>query len=187
MIKVIAQLLKSPIVVNAALFQGVWFACVIGSAYQLLWPAALSCLVLICWQLHPARRHSTDFKLLGTAIVLGLIVDTIWIQAGFIEFTDPRFIAGVSPMWIVFLWMGFALTINHSLIWLSAHPLLPALMGLIGGPMSYLAGLKLGAVTYLADPMLISACMGVAWAISMSILVKLSGPKDLRSLKLSAQ
>lgn len=180
------KLLKSPVVVNAALFQAVWFACVLGSAYGLLWPALLSCGLLMVWQLHPKRRHPSDIKLVVAAMILGFTVDTIWIQAGLMEFTEQRFIDGIAPLWIVSLWMGFALTINHSLVWLFAHPTLPALMGLIGGPMSYLAGLKFGAVEYLDDPLLISACLGLAWAVSMIILVRIAGPKQLKPLKLSS-
>ena len=90
------------------------------------------------------------------------------------EFSDKRPIAWLSPIWIVLMWAGFALTINHSLAWLAAHPLLPALMGLFGGPMAYYAGLKLGAVEYLLDPLIVSACLALAWAGALTILVRLN-------------
>jgi hypothetical protein len=178
-VTIIRKLSKSPMLINAALFQCVWFACVIGSAYQLLWPAALSCLALMVWQLHPIRRHTNDFKLLALSVLLALVVDTTWIQIGFMQFTDQRLIAAISPLWIILLWMGFALTINHSLAWLSLHPLLPVAMGLIGGPLSYYAGLRIGAVEYLRDPLLISACLALAWGLSMVIMVRLGQGKQV--------
>lgn len=160
--------------INGVLFQITWFACVIGSAHGFVWPALLSCAILAAWQLAPSRRHASDILLVVVSIMMGLLIDTLWIQIGFFEFTDQRPFTGVAPLWIIVLWIGFALTINHSLAWLKTHPLLPAAMGLIGAPMSYLAGLKLGAINYLGDTLLISSCLGIAWAIALIILVRLS-------------
>lgn len=168
------KLLSMPVIINAGLFQVTWFACVLGSAKGLLWPALLSCALLAIWQLQPKRRHPSDLRLIAVAILLGLIIDSAWIKLGLLDFKSQWPSPGIAPAWIIVLWVGFALTVNHSLSWLTAHPLLPASMGLIGGPLSYWAGLRFGAVDYLADPLLISACLGLAWAVSMIILVNVS-------------
>jgi len=52
--------------------------------------------------------------------------------------------------------------------------LLPPLLGAIFAPLSYLAGLRLGAVEYLADPLLVSVCIAFIWAIAMTILARIS-------------
>ena len=168
-----SKLFSANVLVNAALFQIVWLCCVIGSSYGLTWPAAFSFLALAVWQLAPARRAQSDLRLLAVALVLGIIVDSLWVQLGFLDFKTNGPISGFAPLWILFLWLGFALTVNHSLAWLKLHPLLPSAMGLIGGPLSYYAGLRLGAVEYLIDHLLISASLGIAWALTMIILVKL--------------
>lgn len=170
----IKKLLSGPVLINAVVFQALWFACVIGGAKGILWPAMLLMLALLVWQMADARRHPSDVKLMLLAIILGLLVDSIWINFGLMEFSDKRPIAWLSPIWIVMMWAGFALTINHSMAWLAAHPLLPALMGIIGGPMAYYAGLKLGAVKYLIDPIIISALLAVVWASALTMLVRLS-------------
>ncbi|MFT6712455.1 MAG: hypothetical protein ACJATO_002845, partial [Arenicella sp.] len=163
--------------INAVLFQTLWFACVLGSSQTLLWPAMLMMGVMMVWQLHPGRRHPNDIKVLLAAVVLGLIIDTIWVTFGFMVFKDPRPVPWLSPGWIIIMWAGFALTINHSMSWLSLHPMLPALMGLIGGPLAYFAGRRLGAVEYLTDPVLISCMLAIAWAIALSLLVMLGHAK----------
>jgi len=165
---------KLPILINALLFQALWLAAVIGSAHSVLWPSLLLTVMLLCWQLPMSRRHPTDLRVLTAAIIMGLIIDSAWVQLGFLEFTDQRPLPSLSPLWIIALWAGLALTINHSMLWLKNHPLLPPLMGLISAPLSYYAGQRLGAVTYLIDPLLFSACLGVTWAIALSILVRLS-------------
>ena len=168
------KLMRLPVLVNAGLFQGLWFAAVLGSANGLLWPSIAICTALLAWQLHPSNRHPNDLKVVLVAVAMGLVVDSLWVSAGLLEFTDQRPIQGISPLWIMALWVGFALTINHSLSWLKNHPLLPILSGGIGGPLSYYAGLRFGAVEYLADPLLVTVCLAVAWAAEMVILVRVS-------------
>ena len=158
---------------NALLFQITWFACVIGSSQNILWPGILSCIALIVWQLSPKRRHPRDF----TAIILGLIIDTVWLQLNFIKFTSPWPAQSIAPAWIIMLWVSLALTINHSLNWLRQHPLLPALMGLIGAPLSYTAGAKLGAISYQTDTLLVCSSLGIAWAIALPLLYLISTQK----------
>lgn len=168
------KLLSGPIIINAILFQITWFACALGSAHNLLWPALISCCVLAAYQLHNKRRHDTDLKLVAIAIVLGLLIDSSWLQLNLISYSAQAPFSGIAPLWIITLWIGFALTINHSLSWLSQHPLLPAISGLIFAPLSYFAAEKLGAISFIAEPIVIIITLGVAWAIAMSILVRAS-------------
>lgn len=167
-------LLKTPLIINAVLFQALWFACVLGSAQRMIWPSIIAGIVMMVWQLHPLRRHGNDLLVLIAAILLGLIIDTCWTIFGLMQFTDPRPLHPIAPIWILIMWVGFALTINHSMAWMKEHRLLPALMGFIGGPMAYYAGLKLGAVEYLVNPWQMSVILGVVWAIALTILVKIS-------------
>lgn len=174
MIDVIKSMFSVNVFVNAMLFNVVWIACVAGSSKQLIWPAMLSCFILAVYQLIPQNRHPTDVKLVAASILLGLIVDTIWVQLGYMDFTDKRPISSVAPGWIIILWVGFALTINHSLKWLKAHPFLPALTGAIAAPVTYYAGIKLGAVEYIASTMSVSIGLALAWGISLTILVHIA-------------
>lgn len=176
------ELMKAPIIINALLFQCAWFACVLGSAKGLTWPSMVCFLALATYQLQNKRRHPTDIKLLIISLVLGLFVDSFWIIGGFMVFTENGPIAQIAPAWILFLWMSFALTINHSLGWLKKHPLLPISMGLFGGPMSYIAGLKFGAVEYLQSTLVTSVALGIAWALSLIILVKASQINDTQNV-----
>lgn len=179
------DLLKAPIIINAALFQCAWFACVLGSAKGLTWPAVLCFIALATYQLQEKRRHPNDIKLVVVSIGLGLLIDSFWINAGFLVFTENGPLAQLAPAWIILLWMSFALTINHSLGWLNKHPSLPILMGLVGGPLSYLAGLRFGAVEYLQGTLVTSIALGVAWAVSLAILVKLAQQTEAQSLKVA--
>ncbi len=161
-------------VVNATLFQICWFACVIGGAKGVIWPAILSFSALAIFQLRPSRRAKSDLKLLFASLVLALIVDSTWIHLGWIKYSTPVPFEFITPLWIALLWMAFSITLNHSLTWINKHPLLAPVLGAMGGVLSYWAGIRLGAVTFHADPILITIGLAIAWAASLQILSKLS-------------
>lgn len=160
--------------INAGLFQMLWLSAVLGSANNLIWPCLIIFALLACWQLHPQRRATKDIYLVVIAIFIGLIIDSLWVVIGVIEYTDKRPIDVIAPLWIVTLWAGFALTINHSMAWMQSHPLLPILLGLISAPLSYFAGTRLGAIEYHQDSLLVSAYIAISWAIALPILVQQS-------------
>ncbi len=174
----VKKLASGPVIINAVLFQITWFACALGAAKGLLWPAIAACGALAVFQLQSKHRHPSDVALIATALALGLVIDSAWIQLGLISYATPAPVAALAPAWILILWVGFALTINHSLAWLNLHPLLPAVAGLICAPLSYLAGVKLGALAYQGDSLLISCALGVTWAIAMTVLVQVSRSKS---------
>ena len=168
---------KKNMLINGVLFQALWFSAVYGSAHGWTWPCLLLLLTLSYWQLQTKRRAQSDIKLLLIAIVMGLVIDSAWINIGIMEFTNKTPVAWLSPLWILVLWAGFALTINHSMSWLKSHPLLPSLLGLISAPLSYYAGKKFGAVEYNLDTLLVSAYIGLTWAVALPVLVKISYEK----------
>lgn len=173
MLAMLKSMFQVKVLVNAMLFNLVWLACVAGSAKQLLWPAIISCIILAIYQLSPTRRHPNDIKLIYVSMLLGVIVDTIWIQMGYMDFTDKRPFQFLAPAWIIILWVGFGLTINHSLKWLTLHPLLPALTGAIAAPLTYFGGIKIGAVEYTASVAEVSTGLAIVWALALTLLVEI--------------
>lgn len=161
-----------PVLINAVLFQLLWFACVLGSANRLFIPALCAFLLLAAFQLRAHRRAEGDYSLLILSLALGILIDSLWLMLGFVEFTDPRPLPFLAPAWILVLWAGFALTINHSMAWVNAHPLLPGVLGAVGGPLSYLAGERLGAVAFLVDRPIVLTAIGLAWAFAMTVFAQ---------------
>lgn len=169
------SLLSWPTLINALLFQITWFACALGAARGMLWPSILACAIFAVYQLRASHRHPSDIKLVLVAAALGIVIDGTWIHLGLISYATPSPWSGLAPIWIIALWSGFALTINHSLTWLKKHPLLPAAAGLICAPLSYFAGLKLQALVFLDDSLLTCCALGISWALALTLLVQLSG------------
>ena len=71
------------------------------------------------------------------------------------------------------MWMLFATTLNVSMQWLRARPLLAALMGFVAGPLSYVAGEKLGGMTFVNETAALAA-LAIGWAVMMPLLMRLA-------------
>lgn len=137
---------------NALAFQAVWLAAVGGAGRGWWWSGPLALAIFAAWQLSTSRWPRADALLMGAAGVGGFAVDTLWLQAGLMQFVQPVPWAAAAPVWIVALWMGFALTLNHSMAALKRRPWAAAALGAIGGPVAYLAAERAWQAVTLSQP-----------------------------------
>ena len=152
---------------NFLAYQLAWFAVIIGAAHDYAWAGAVVALVVAA--VHLSRRPAPlEFKLIGAAVILGLIVDTTLVVTGQVHFDDNG-ILPVAPYWMLSLWIAFATTLNHSLRWLMLRPVSAAVLGAVGGPLAYLAGDKLGALS-LSTPSTALVVIAILWAPTMAVL-----------------
>ncbi|RPH93665.1 MAG: DUF2878 domain-containing protein [Lysobacterales bacterium] len=158
------------LVVNFVAFQLGWFACVLGAAKGLPWAGVLVVLAVIALHLARVRRPLPELRLVGLAMALGLLVDSLLLATGWLSYPTGLWLPGLAPYWIVAMWGLFATTLNVSMGWLRGRPLLAVLMGAVGGPLSYLGGEKLGGIE-LTEPVAAMAALAVAWAVAMPLLM----------------
>ncbi len=158
---------------NAVLHQVGWFACVLGAAWG--WGSAGAALALALTALHLslARWPGREILLVAAAALVGLTVDSLHAGFGVLAFNGHE--AGtLAPLWIVALWAQFATALHFCMRWLSQRYLLASVLGLIGGPMSFLAGERLGAATFGEPRTLSLAVLGLSWSIALPALVALA-------------
>lgn len=158
---------------NFIAFQLGWFACVLGAANGLPWSGPLVASAVVALHLGLSRRPGRELRLVGAAMLLGLLVDSLLMATGWLIYPTGQWLPGLAPYWIVAMWGLFATTLNVSMVWLRGRPVLTALMGGIGGPLSYLAGEKLGAIV-LAPPLPALIALALAWALAMPLLMRLA-------------
>ena len=79
-----------------------------------------------------------EARLLASAMVLGLVVDTLLLASGWIAYPNGQWIPALAPYWIVAMWILFATTINVGMRWLKKNWILTSVTGSQGG------GLQLG-------------------------------------------
>ena len=92
--------------------QALWFGAVIGAAQEQLWLAPVLLMGFAFWEFRPDRRVYGDFQLMLAAVLIGLILDTAWVQLGWLEFAAGWTLSERAPLWILLLWAGLALTLT---------------------------------------------------------------------------
>lgn len=165
------------VLLNIAAFQAAWFACVAlaarGEGGWAVAPVAAAVLL----HLALSDKPLVDGLLAVFAIGLGLAWDTAAIRAGWISYAAPGPVAGVAPPWILALWALFATTLREPLRWMHSRPLVAALFGGVGGPLSYAAAARMGACAFGPGALPIVA-LGIAWAVMTPLLVALARRLD---------
>jgi hypothetical protein len=161
------------LVLNFLAFQAGWFSCVLGAANGYPMAGAVAVLLVASLHLGLAYNPRKELVLILLAAVIGALFDTLLLQTGWLSYANGMLWAGTAPYWIVAMWLLFATTLNVSLRWLRGNYIAAALLGLIGGPMSYYGGAKLGALIFINMPAALAA-LAVGWAVVTPFLVWLS-------------
>ena len=154
--------------------QALWFGAVIGATHSQLWLAPLLLTGFAFWEFQPVRRVYGDFQLMLVAVLIGLILDTSWVKLGWLEFAAGETFPHRAPLWILLLWAGLALTLNHSLAWLQSRLVLAALLGGVSSPLSYLGASRLGAVNIVTESSGWFLGLGLSWAVALPLLLWLA-------------
>lgn len=165
-------LMKS-IVVNLSFFKVGWLASVFTAASSM--PVAGTAVIGLAVLVHLliSKNANAEFRLLAIAALIGLVWESILVMTGLVEYNAASVLPGLAPYWIVAMWVLFATTINVGMRWLKKNIYVAAIAGAIGGPMSFLAGSKAGAVSF-ADPTVSLIVIGIGWAVLLPVLVQVA-------------
>jgi hypothetical protein len=168
--------------INAAAFELVWVCAVAGAGRGWWWPGPLAVAVFALWQLRPGEAMPGDATLVAVAFVIGLVADTLLLRSGLLRYATAEPLSGWAPVWILALWVNFALTLNHSLGFLRRHLWLAALLGALGAPCSYWAAARGWQAVEPAAPALRTfVVIALGWGLTLPLLAHLarvlSGPR----------
>jgi len=156
---------------NFAMFYLGWFACVAGAGRGQLWLGPAVVAVLLMGHLLLTRDRVREATLALTIGLFGFAVDTLQASAGLYAFSGTSVLPWVCPPWMAALWMLFATTLNSSMGWLGGRYRLAAVLGALFGPVSYLAGARLGAIELSASVLVSLAGIAIVWALAMPALL----------------
>lgn len=145
------------------LFQAAWFGIILGGS---LWALAITPIYVALLQFlaKPKPRFWLDVL---TLALMGFSVDALLTFLGIYQFPE-----GYPPIWLGCLWLVFIPIVPLALDWLlEKPPYWAALMGAIGGPLSYQAGAVLGPISIHSHFFMVETA--VAWILIMLVLWKL--------------
>ncbi len=157
--------------INFIAFQIVWFAAVGGAANSIWWAGPVALVIFAIYHFRSGSAAPGDFKLMWLALALGFAADTLMATSGLSSYSSAVPAAPIAPFWILSLWAGFALTLNHSLNYLNSRPLIIVPVAAIVGPISYYgAGRVWGAVSISTPVWIALVVLGACWFVSMLVL-----------------
>lgn len=163
--------------VNVAIYQFIWFLCVLKGN-----TGAFFALPLIVLHLYFSECRKSDVIVMGAFLLAGVVIDGGLHLAGFFSFT----VSGKPlPFWLVVIWLALSILPNHSLSWMKRRPLLCAIFGALGGPLAYWAGERLGAASF-AFPLywsipILAVVWAIFWPLAMSLASNLSSNTEKRA------
>lgn len=151
-----------------------WFACVLGAAHgrEFLGPLVVAVLLVLHLLRHPARVR--ELRLLALVMPLGLALDSGQAALGWIHYAGRPLCGVLAPLWIAALWPLLATTFHASMDWLRPRTALAALLGAVGGPLSYLGAERLGAVQVLPDRGTSVAGLALTWGLALPLFLLLA-------------
>ncbi len=166
--------------INISLFKIGWLASVLTAAASV--PAAGVAVVAIVAGVHLLRSDNRqgEAQLLLFAALVGLGWESALVTIGLVDYGSASTIPGFAPYWIVAMWVLFATTLNGALRWLRKSALVAVLFGAVGGPLSFLAGQKAGAVIF-PDPATSLFVIGAGWAVLLPLLVRFAANVETQS------
>ncbi len=143
----------------------------LSAANGLPWLGLLTVCLIVAAHVRTADRPSDELQLLGLCVVIGLVFDSLLVSSGWVRYPSGMLFSGIAPYWILAMWALFSTTINYSMGWLKSSLVLASVMGAVFGPLSYLAGQRLGAIE-LVDPRSSMLALAIIWAVVMPTLVQ---------------
>ncbi len=155
---------------NYLFYQAGWFACVLGAAAGRPWSGFLFAAALVGAHLWLSANRPRDLQRIAIAVTVGSTVEIIQIAAGTYQFTSGTVYAALPPPWLLTMWAQMATTFDFSLRPIVRRPVASIVFGALGGPLAFLAGERLGAVTLqrpLAPGLIV---LSVTWAAAMGVL-----------------
>lgn len=164
---------RAQLLLNLALYQVGWFACVLGAAHHRVVAGTAAGVGLWLVHLVLSRDPAVEARIAAACFGVGLVADSLQGATGRLVFTGspwPVF----APPWVLVLWLLIAATLRGALSWLSGRYVLAAALGAVAGPLAYVAGERLGAAT-VGDPRWLSlVSLAMEWGLATPLIVLLA-------------
>jgi hypothetical protein len=159
------------ILLNLTLFKAGWLAAVFSAAASSPVIGAAAIGIAAAVHVLRAERPRDELQLLALAAAIGFVWESLLVSAGLVQYGSATLLPGIAPYWIVAMWVLFATTLNVGMRWLRKSTVVAVIAGAVGGPLSFLAGEKIGAVSF-SNTSLALLAIGLGWAVFLPVLVR---------------
>ena len=157
---------------NAIWYQIVWFTALLGREN---WEPLLFLLLGLHFVFSPRKKADTLLMLACGSI--GIIADSLLASAGVYLFSPEPSVLPI-PVWLAVIWLAFCCTLLHSFSFVVARPAIGPISISLLAPFSYLAGQKLGAVSFGTETPSAMLAIAGSWLVVMSLISALTRRVD---------
>ena len=159
----VKNILRSPAVMSAILFQLGWFVCILAPQSMVM----VCVLAYLCVHYFFICRNKEVWIFSLRLFFIGVAIDSFWVYSGVIELSDG---INVIPFWLIALWGMFALSAPFGFAFLRKNYVFAAVFGLLGAPVSYFGGAAIRDDVMLASPIWLSLfSIGISWAMILML------------------
>jgi hypothetical protein len=161
--------------VNGILFNVAWLAIVL--SHSSLLAVAITAAYLSTHFLFIGKGRA-ELQLIVVVTLCGAFVDQLLFRTGVFNLAGQP---ALAPLWLTCLWPVFASTLMHSFAALQNRLVLAAVVGALGGTLSYTAGVRLTPVDFgspLWSPIILGALWAAVFPAVLRFAARLSDPDD---------
>jgi hypothetical protein len=158
---------------NFAVFQIVWTGVILSVAQGMPWLGCLLVAAAIALHLRLAPSAKAELQLIAVVTLLGAAFECLRLTQADVIYPNGQLASWMPAYWLLALWALMATTLNLSLRWLHGRMALAAILGLVGGPLAFSAGVRLGAARFENETQALIS-LGVGWLVIMPLLVLLA-------------
>ncbi len=160
------------ILLQSLWFDTLWFVAVVGRDHV----QGLLALMLVLTLLQERGSETRQSYLL--LFIPGVMIDLMLLQLNFYQFSTA-----FLPPWLLLLWLAFTWYL-HKLAPLlhKQHLAIQALIGAIGGPLSYWAGFVLGAVAFPQGLAVTMLLLALIWSLLLPLMLAIFCRLEQREL-----
>lgn len=168
------------LILNIVLFQAGWFACLLLSG---IYPVLITAIILCAHYtiVVPKTQRFPETVLLFKALVIGFLLEVFYLYFGIlVKVGGESPLSLLPPVWLLLIWVLFATTFRHGLLWLKHKPWLSALFAAVAAPISYYSGAALNTAMDLGESTGVSLLViAISWALVFPLLMLLIGSTKL--------
>lgn len=150
-------------------FKICWIACAFSTKWGMPYLGPILTFIFILLHLIIVQFNNRDIKVVSLALLIGLVVDSLFFQSELIIY-QGGFLAQLklAPLWILSMWAGFSVTLLYSLDSIKKRYFISGILGVIGGPLSYNAGVQIGSIVL--NGLSAYIALAIVWGLIIPIL-----------------
>ena len=150
-------------------FKICWLLCAFCTQWGQPYLGPVITLIFILGHLFIVKFKIRDIKIILLAILCGIIVDSSFSFFNIITYTGGILTNyNLAPFWILSMWGGFSLTMLYTLDSIKEKYFISTLLGVLGGPLSYSAGVEIGSLNIHSNSSYIF--LAIAWGAVIPLL-----------------